>query len=571
MKEFSTINKQHLKLIHWLHFLLLILICDTAGAQSLYLFGNIHSHSEYSDGNQGNDPAYSDVASCFEYIRQNTLHVNYWGISDHNHSSAGMNLPDYHKGVHQADSMNEDGVFAAMYGMEWGVISSGGHIVVYGFDSLIGWDNGNYDIYNGEFDYNGLFTKIAARGDGAFAYLAHMDATDYGNLLSVPYNAIWDSAIVGLALRNGPAFSTDTTYGSLPTYNYFDRYRDLLRKGYHVAPGIDHDNHYIVFGRTHPGRTVVIADSLNRSSIMQAFRKRRFYASDDWNARVHFSLNGFTMGSICSGTVDPIIHVDVQDPDNEFISNIKIWFGIPGNGITATPLTQINNNDSLNYTHVLPIGSTYYYFAEITQSDGDKIWTAPVWFTRNDPPPTMELLNFTAKRVGDYATLNWSTANEFNLDRYDIEKSYDSFLFSVTGQMSPTGSIGNIASYNWTDSDILDTTTFYRLDIYDFSGASTQSEIRRVDPYKTGLTISLNPNLAGSQQISIFLTNNFEEPIKMDIFSETGQLVLSSAFYTTKGTIEVPVTTGHLSRGLYLIRFTNPDNKLIKTQRFIRH
>lgn len=538
-------------------------------AQQRFFYGSLHSHSEYSDGNAANDPNYQTVNSCFEYIRQFSPHVNYWGISDHNHASIGMTKAEYHLGVAEALLENEDEVFTSLYGMEWGVISTGGHVLIYGFDSIIGWENNNYDIYNAQSDYAGLFNKVAARGDGAFAYLAHMEDTDYGNLLAQPYNATWDNAIVGIALRNGPAFSTDTLLGSLPTFNYVDRFTDLLRKGYHVAPGIDHDNHYIVFGRTHPGRTVVFTDSLNRGSIMQAFRDMHFYASDDWNAEVTFTINGNTMGSICSDATDPTLHVHINDADIENISSIRIWYGIPGNGITAAVLTQVNANDTLQYTHTIPASSTYYYFAEITQSDGDKIWTAPIWFTRNGNPPAFELLNFSAINVNEFAQLNWSTNNETNLDRIEVEKSTDNNQYNTATQKAPTGGIGTIATYNWTDPDQLDTATFYRLNFIDLAGLSTLSPVRRVDPTANTFNIVLSPNIGHPEDITISVSHNREEAVRLEIYNETGQLVTSTVFYTTNGTQQISLKDKNLAAGLYFLRIFNSDYTNDNLQRFI--
>jgi len=354
----------------------------SANAQTYnYYYGNIHSHTQYSDGNKAADTAYTTSRACYQYAKQ-SLHANFLGISEHNHLQAGMHLADYHLGISEADSANQDGVFTALHGMEYGVITNGGHVIVYGIDSLIGWEAGNYDIYNGEYDYDGLFKKVNSHS-GAFAYLAHMQTTDYNNLISQPYNVAWDSSIVGLAMRSGPAFSTDTSYADPSSSIYNARYQDLLKRGYHVGVGMDHDNHYITFERENKARTVVLATSLTRANIMDAYRHRRFYASDDWNANVNFTVGGNIMGSVVSSTSDPIISISVADGDGELCSSIKIWYGVPGSNIAAATLTSVSNSNTLNYTHSIGLNSSYYYYAEITQTDGDKIYTSPVWYTKN--------------------------------------------------------------------------------------------------------------------------------------------------------------------------------------------
>lgn len=515
-----------------------------------------------------NNPGYRDVYSCFEYLKQNTQEVEFWGISDHNHGSAGMAKADFHKGVAEADSANEDGTFASFYGVEWGVISTGGHVVIYGIDSLIGWESNNYDIFNSQTDYNGLFNKIAARGDNAFAWLAHMEDTDYGNLLAQPYNPVWDDAIAGMAIRNGPAFSVDTTYGSLPNFHYADRYHDMLKKGYHVAPGIDHDNHYIVFGRTHPGRTIILADSITRTAVVRAVRQMKFYASDDWNAAVIFSVNGYGMGSISSDTGAANIFLQVND--NETVSSVKIWYGIPGNNIAPAILYQGFGSGSINYTHVLPATTTYYYFAEITQSDGDKIWTAPVWYTRNGTPPALELLNFTAENMNNRALLRWSTLNENLMDKIEVEKSTDSLLFTQAATVAPTGSLGQIANYTWTDPASLTSTSWYRLQLLQLSGLATLSEVRRVDPQPPTFQVNIYPTVtpAGSAP-QITIKHNREEVFRMEIIAENGQLAGNTLFYSQPGEVNFDINDFRLSGGMYFLRIFNSDYSLQNLQRFI--
>jgi hypothetical protein len=61
------------------------------------------------------------------------------------------------------------------------------------------------------------------------------------------------------------------------------------------------------------------------------------------------------------------------------------------------------------------------------------------------------LLNFSAINVNEFAALNWSTNNETNLDRIEVEKSTDNNQYNTATQKVPTGGIGTIATYNWTD------------------------------------------------------------------------------------------------------------------------
>lgn len=398
-------------------FILGTFIATHTNAQTYnYYFGNIHAHSSYSDGNQ--DSATSLMTKPlqdFNYARA-SQHIDFYGISEHNHYSAGMTTPvNYHRGIADANTANVDGSFVALYGMEWGVISGGGHVIVYGYDSLIGWDINDYDVYVAQNDYASLWKKINEK-PGSFAYLAHPQSSDYGNLFTSASTVIADNAIVGMAARSGPASSTNASYSNPSTGNYISRYNDALKRGYHLGVGLDHDTHNSVFGRQTAGRLVVLAPALTRSAILDALQKMRFYSSDDWNLKVNFSIAGQPMGSSMTHTGTPVISVSVTDADVENVSNISVYYGVPGSGSNATLLTSATNTANLSYTHALANNATCYYYVRVTQADGNIAWTSPIWYTRNDaltnaPPVTAFTASSASVCVGQPLTFTDMTGN----------------------------------------------------------------------------------------------------------------------------------------------------------------
>ncbi len=383
--------------------LILILSLCVKSQTNNYYFGNLHSHTGFSDGSKDSiSSGVTNPAGAYTFAKL-SQHFDFLGISEHNHYSSnknpGFKLPLYQKGLNMADSANKDPKFLAWFGMEWGVSSNYyGHVVVYGFNQLIGWEtsvpnvNGNnYDIYNAKADYDGLFKKIK-NNPNAFCYLAHPNLDDYtlnGDpstaLAYAPYNATYDSAIVGTPLRNGVAFSTSTNYNDYPQSDYYTYYKKLLTVGYHLGIGYDHDNHNTTFGRNNGGRLVVIAPSLTRASLTSAMKSMHFYASDDWNAKIDFSMNGSMMGSILSGSTVPTFNVIHNDLDGEQAASIKIWKGISqSGGVFPTIVYTSTQNNTATYTDLnLQQGIEYFYFAEILQADGHWIVTSPIWYKSN--------------------------------------------------------------------------------------------------------------------------------------------------------------------------------------------
>lgn len=359
-----------------------------------YYFGNLHAHTGFSDGNKDSlvsgvsrpdgSYAYAKLSDDFDFL----------GISEHNHYSnnnnPGFEIQNYAIGLAMANAANQEGTFLTLFGIEYGVSSNyNGHVIIYGFNQLIGWENGNYDIYNAKSDYDALFLKVK-NNPAAFCYLAHPYYTDFstnqsfsGALAVAPYNAAYDSAIVGLPLRSGLAFSQADDYNDYATGDYRSYFRQMLFKGYHLGMGYDHDNHYTNFGRSNGGRLVILAPSLSRANLYEAMQKRRFYGSDDSNAKLAFTLNGEVMGNRVQGQTYPFIEILHNDPDAENADSIKLFRGSANTGtLWAEMIAMTHGNNTLQYTDLnIQPEKEYYYFAEIIQNDQHLMVSSPIWYT----------------------------------------------------------------------------------------------------------------------------------------------------------------------------------------------
>ena len=114
---------------------------------------------------------------------------------------------------------------------------------------------------------------------------------------------------------------------------------------------------------------------------MDAFRRMRFYASEDSNAKVSFTINGYPMGSVIPEEVSEIkIAVEVTDKSTEKVKSITILTGRPGSNQSSTSLggASVSNTNVLNVMKAVTSAKRYYY-VEIIQKDGDRIYTSPIW------------------------------------------------------------------------------------------------------------------------------------------------------------------------------------------------
>lgn len=402
-----------------------------------YYFGNLHSHTGLSDGcKDSTSSGVTNPAGAYAYAKL-SQNFNFLGVSEHNHYSTannpGFQIQSYTVGLNQSAAANQQGTFLTPFGIEYGVSSTyNGHIVIYGFNQLIGWEAGNYDIFNAKTDYDGIFKKVK-NNPGAFCYLAHPQSSDYTTngtaataLTSMPYNATYDSAIVGTPLRSGLAFSTFTNYSDYPAGNYFFYYLKLLKIGYHVGIGYDHDNHYTTFGRNNAGRLVILTPTLTTANLYTAMQKMNFYGSDDWNAKISFTSGSSIMGAQINGSIFPTFNVTHNDGDGEMADSIKIWRGISNNAAFALPIsiTKLSNTKTFTDSGLIP-GTEYYYFAEIKQVDGDWIVTSPIWYKYSgtvgltENKPSLEF-NYFPNPVAQKLYLSMAEQNTYHISIYDL-------------------------------------------------------------------------------------------------------------------------------------------------------
>ena len=141
----------------------------------------------------------------------------------------------------------------------------------------------------------------------------------------------------------------------------------LLSKGYHLGPTIDHDNHNTTFGRATTSRTAIVAPILTKTAIVSAMRNMNFYATQDCDTKVDFTINTKIMGSTLSDRFGPNIYVSLTDATTAVSSAvIRVMYGAPGSGVNAVKIDSAIGS-TLSFTdNTLADMAEGYYYLDIT-------------------------------------------------------------------------------------------------------------------------------------------------------------------------------------------------------------
>jgi hypothetical protein len=303
-------------------------------------FADLHGHTSYSDGTLF-------PATAHQYARE-TAKLDAFVLTDHSESLDDAEWADIRE---QAWKANAEGSFVSFPGHEW--TKAYGHACIYDPASR------KYPA-----DAEGMFK--AAAETGAIVKINHpyyppVTAT-YTPWNNLAYSAAGDAVVRMIECRNDAEEKG------------FIRALDL---GWHVAPDGSSDTHSPNWGNCGTW-TVIQAPSLTRANIWAALQGRHLYSTHDRNCRLHFWVNGAPMGEIVEAPAkEAAIEVDVADPDEaDTIARIDVFED--GKIVATDEPKAAARRWKLTRT---PAAGKHHFFVKVTQTDGQAMWSAPVWVT----------------------------------------------------------------------------------------------------------------------------------------------------------------------------------------------
>jgi hypothetical protein len=315
-------------------------------------FGNLHSHTSYSDGTGTPD-------SAFAWARD-MVGFDFYAVTDHGEIISPAEWDDTGQ---KADLYNASGSFVTLRGFEWSS-SSYGHIVTL--------NTGDYTNSSVTPDLNSFYGWLEARD--AVAQFNHP-----GKQPNMFNGFAFDEGAAGYMRAVETGNKNDGNSGGL----YYGAYLSALDKGWMLAPTDNQDNHSLT-ANSH--RTVVVAPELTRTALLEALRERRAYSSDDPDMKVVFKCGGQWMGSVVQ-TIDTTPRFDVMVEDDENIERLEL---ITNQGAVAAQKSFVVGEDSRNvsWSPSVEVEDGAYYFLRVTERDehndegglGVQVTlTAPIW------------------------------------------------------------------------------------------------------------------------------------------------------------------------------------------------
>ena len=350
-------------------------------------FGQLHSHTQYSDGS-------GSLESALDYVKNlpKSANVNFVAFTDHSNyfdksgaanpegalydmslaSAASQNLWNEYKNAVATFNAENAGSMVAIAGFEMTWSGGPGHINTFNTPGIVSRNN---TTLNNKTKDAGLqaYYKLLSQTEGAnsISQFNH-PGTTFGNFIDFGYwDAVVDTRMYMVEVGNG-----EGQIGAGGYYPSYEQYIMALDKGWHVAPTNNQDNHKGRWGNANDARDVILTDDFTEDGIYEALRARRMYATEDKNLDLDYTVNGSMMGSIIDVPEKLNFEISFNDPDRtDSIAKVEL---VVNSGKVA--YTWDSAADLAKGSVSVELAPEYtYYFVRVTEGDGDLAVTAPVW------------------------------------------------------------------------------------------------------------------------------------------------------------------------------------------------
>ncbi|MCD7928583.1 MAG: CehA/McbA family metallohydrolase, partial [Clostridiales bacterium] len=386
-------------------------------------FGQLHSHTNYSDGAGSITDAYEHATE----VHDTTDTLDFLAVTDHSNSfdsassdsvtiTDGSLSEEWTEGNAYAEQYTTD-EFVALFGYEMTWSNGLGHINTYNTGGFQSRTQSAYTTYSTALQNYYDTLKTVTDSISQFNH----PGTTFGDFQDFSYfDEEIDDLITLIEVGNGEGAIGSSSY--FPSYEY---YTHALDKGWHVAPTNNQDNHKGLWGDANTARTVVLADNLTEDDIYDAMRNYRVYATEDNDLSIYYTLDGNIMGTILSESdVDDTVTLSVKlsDPTDDSLGTVSV---IVNGGYVLASQTVSGSEDTVTFN----VSSDYsYYYIKVVEADGDIAVTAPVWVGDVEAVGISTFESDDALAVQDEA-LNM-TLSLYNNESDDFE--IESITFTVT-------------------------------------------------------------------------------------------------------------------------------------------
>jgi len=156
--------------------------------------------------------------------------------------------------------------------------------------------------------------------------------------------------------------------------------------------------------------------------------------------------------------------------------------------------------------------------------------------------------------------VEWSVAQEIDVDHYRVEHSYNGRSWTEAGTVLAKAGNQDFANYSFTHRPDADGTHYYRITSVDYDGSQQQSEVVSAEIRESSTAMRVYPNPIQGRDVTVDLGSTFESDV-LRVVNAVGQLVIEQR---VDGGRYHTLPTSSLAAGTYTVRTQNENTPPLK-------
>ncbi len=227
--------------------------------------------------------------------------------------------------------------------------------------------------------------------------------------------------------------------------------------------------------------------------------------------------------------------------DGDFEAQNNVDFTVDGSVDIGGDITVDKGDLTINTGGSVTVGGSCSWTQEICDS------ILPV-----------DLLEFSARPVGEVVLVNWATAVEKDNDYFLIQLSTDGQEYRSLTEIEGAGNSEYRLDYSYTDKYPLPGQSYYRLVQVDYNGIRTFFTPVKINREFSG-DIGIYPNpVRHNEMVRLYTGGKMDDKVKVTLFSVDGSILWEHGFEGNSDQFAIP---GKIKRGVYLLEVRSGGNR----------
>jgi hypothetical protein len=268
----------------------------------------------------------------------------------------------------------------------------------------------------------------------------------------------------------------------------------------------------------------------------------------------------------CSSPLTPVITptsstINTGQTVSYSISNVSSgsWYAISDDATGQSYATSLYKTDNTSFTlstNQFATAGTYNVKISADKLTGCSASLSTASITVNNTVLPVHFLKVTASKETDHTKVTWLVEAEQNVNRYEVERSYDCARFQKIATV-PYAPVTGTNTYRYRDDVQTSGTVCYRIKQVDNDERFMYSYVVMVKMEETN-SINLLPNPARTAA-TVAIRSSTEGPAMLELLNLKGAQLFQKAIHLRPQTYRFKLNLAGLAAGIYVVKVSTPQ------------